>query len=123
MLTKTALLLFALILLAGSLHADEWDGADKQLHAVSGMFLGFGGYAAADIYNEKQSEFNKVLVGTGVAFSVGLGKELYDMQQPGNHLCLKDLAVTTAAGMLGSLFGTSLTYTDHTLFASRTWNW
>jgi uncharacterized protein YfiM (DUF2279 family) len=119
---RTLLVILAIII-SSTCYADTWDGEDKKLHAVAGMFSGFFGYAASDIYNEESDEMNKVVFGTALSFSIGLSKELYDMNHPGNHFCWKDLAVTTAGGLVGSALGTSVTYIDSTVSVSRTWKW
>lgn len=55
---------------------DPWRGRDKRLHAGTSAGLGAGFYALSVPLVERRSA--RAAIGFGVAFSLGVAKELYD---------------------------------------------
>ncbi|MCF7911692.1 MAG: hypothetical protein K9M99_04130 [Candidatus Cloacimonetes bacterium] len=72
-------ILILIMLLAGSLlYGNDWLGRDKVAHFSTSMFLTCytcGG--SNDLLGESRD--NSFLLGTGITFSIGLGKEGFDL--------------------------------------------
>lgn len=62
---------------------DSWNGKDKALH--------FGVC------------FVLAIINPFIALLAAMGKELYDMQQPNNHFCWKDIVADVAGVVLGTV--------------------
>ena len=69
---------------------DRWLGEDKLQHFFVSAFLTGVGYL---IVREplRTSENRSVYYGSGFSFSVGLGKEIYDLQSKKGHPSFKDI--------------------------------
>ena len=78
---------------------DAWFGRDKFHHFTTSALFACAGTAVA--YSADQPRSDCISWGAGFSFSLGLGKEYYDMKQPDNHFCWKDIV----ADLLGIAFG------------------
>ena len=74
---------------------DPWRGRDKRLHAGTSAGLGAGFYALSVPLVERRSA--RAAIGFGVAFSLGIAKELYDATGAGTPALL---GATVLAGVL-----------------------
>ncbi len=123
MVAKTHFLCLLLILLAANVcFADEWDGDDKQLHAIAGAVIGLSGYAIHDMIQPEARERSKWLSGWLAGTGAGVAKELYDWYDYG-RFSGKDLAVASAGAAIGAMLGVGITYVDSTLTVTRFWRW
>ncbi|MBN8705140.1 MAG: DUF2279 domain-containing protein [Bacteroidetes bacterium] len=76
--------------------SDSWLGDDKIKHVTLSYVLTVAGTVV--IKKETQSPNPEIPAAAGVLL-LGIGKEIRDSFQPGNHFCFKDL-VWDAAGLL-----------------------
>lgn len=90
-----ALLVAALMALGASaaFAQDTWGGPDKQGHLIGGALLGYG----VTVVSQRRAW------GFGAGCLAGLAKELYDRGRTG--FSAKDLTVTCAGALVGSLAG------------------
>ena len=78
---------------------DPWFGRDKALHFGASASLAAGGYAATALVTEDRRV--RLAVGGGFAFSLGIAKELWDLEGHGDP-SWRDLtwdAVGTVTGL------------------------
>jgi putative lipoprotein len=88
-------LLLCLLLALPALGQDKWSGYDKKQHLAMGLVIGTVGTAAAE---------SKAL-GFGAGCLAGLAKELLDNRSGGTGFSAKDLTVTCAGALLGTVVG------------------
>jgi putative lipoprotein len=103
LMTATLLCVLAPTLLpAGPARAsdrDPWFGPDKALHFGASALLAAGGYGATALVSDDRRV--RLAVGGGVAFSLGIAKELWDLSGHGDP-SWRDLtwdAVGTVSGL------------------------
>lgn len=80
---------------------DSWWGEDKLQHFVVSGLAGAAGAVAAG--QADGSDAQNFLIGTGVAFGLGAGKETYDARIKGTYFSGKDLVWDLLGGAVGSL--------------------
>ena len=85
---------------------DRWIAEDKFRHFFGSAFLAGFGYTASRYWNGAPRQ-EALLFGGGLAFSLGLGKELHDKYAHAGCASWKDLT----ADILGAVFGLLL-YTE-----------
>ena len=79
-----------------------WFSADKGSHFIGSLICTI--CFAKSIYEfSKVNKDNSVYLGTGITFSLGLGKEIRDSFQPGNIFSYKDLVANCLGIVLGIL--------------------
>ena len=103
-----------------SVASDDWDGDDKLMHLTVGTIIGLTAYAIHDVDKPLDREREKLWSSFKWSFIAGFAKESFDLYDYG-YFSGKDLAVTTLGGIIGGAIGVSVTYTDHTLTASKSW--
>lgn len=85
--------------------SDPWFGRDKALHFGVSVGLGLGGYGVVAPQTERRD--SRFLLGAGLAFSAGLGKEMLDATGRGDA-SERDLAWDAAGSAVGAAVGLAL---------------
>lgn len=80
-----------------------WDN-DKIPHLLLSSALGGGSYAALTMWGD-QGRPARLLLATSVALLPGLGKEIYDGGQPGNHFSHTDMLWNLVGALAGAGLG------------------
>ncbi len=107
---KPAAALFGLALLLGcgsasASDSDPWFGPDKALHFGFSAALAAGGYAASSAWLDTRTA--RALAGGGFSFTLGAGKELYDLSGRGDP-SFRDLTWDLVGAAVGVALAASL---------------
>jgi uncharacterized protein YfiM (DUF2279 family) len=81
---------------------DPWFSPDKGSHFIGSLICTIGFTKSMQEFHKVRKD-NSVYLGTGITFSLGLGKEIRDSFQPGNIFSCKDLAANCLGICLGIL--------------------